>query len=194
MISKNGIEQDLVDKFVQVAHTDLDAVKSMLEAEPSLLNSRSSIDGEMAIQAASHMGRRKIAEYLLEMGAPPNICTASLLADARTVREMLAQDRKLAHAGDAHGNPLAYFVALGGSLEIAEEVLSHGADFNLGGGSNTALHAAAFANRAEMAEWLLKHGANPDLTNFEGKTPLQVAVAQKRTEVEGAIRRITSGD
>jgi ankyrin repeat protein len=191
---KAALTQEVMDKFVQVSHMDFDSVKAMLEAEPELLHATGSLDGETPIQAASHMGRRKIAEYLLEKGAPLDICTASMLGHADKVVEMLAANEGLAHARGAHGIPLAYFVALGGNLKIAEAVFNHGADLNLGAGTNTALHAAVLANRTEMAEWLLQHGSDPNLTNFESKTPLQVAIAQQRTQLEEVIRRFTSSN
>ena len=194
MTSQTVLSQELMDKFVRVSHMDLEAVKTMLEEEPALLHATSTIDAETPIQAASHMGRRKIAEYLLAKGAPLDICTASMLGNAEEVQEMLAGNKELAHARGAHGIPLAFFAVLGGNMKILETIFEHGADLNLGTGKNSALHAAVLANRTEMAEWLLQRGARNEVTNFEGKTPLQVAIDQKRTQIEELLRKSTTSN
>jgi ankyrin repeat protein len=117
-----------------------------------------------------------------------------MLGNAEKVQEMLAGNKELAHARGAHGIPLAFFAVLGGNMKILEMVFEHGADLNLGAGKNSALHAAVLTNRIEMAEWLLLRGANNEVTNFEGKTPLQVAIDQKRTQIEELLRKFTTSN
>jgi ankyrin repeat protein len=51
------------------------------------------------------------------------------------------------------------------------------------------LHAAAYFGRLEMAEWLLERGADTTATDYEGKTPLQVAEENGHAEVAELLRR-----
>ena len=57
-----------VKRFVIAGHSNLEAVKEMLSAEPHLINGThdwGNGDFETALGGASHMGRRDIAEFLL---------------------------------------------------------------------------------------------------------------------------------
>src|SRR5262249_4910086 len=61
-----------VKRFVIAGHVNLAAVKAMLAEEPKLINGTidwGNGDFETALGGASHMGRRDIAEYLLEHNA-----------------------------------------------------------------------------------------------------------------------------
>jgi uncharacterized protein len=188
MKSAEAVNQELVDKFVGAAHGNLEAVQSMLGEHKELLNARSS-QAETALGAAAHMGRKKIAEYLLSQGAPLDICTAAMLSMREQVQAMLAADPGQIRQDGSHGIPLMFHAALGGDVQIAEILVAHGVDVNAGDGMNTALHGAVIMNRPELATWLIAHGANPALKDYAGKTALEVAVDLKRTQVEEVLRR-----
>ena len=64
-----------------------------------------------------------------------------------------------------------------GQVSIAEYLLAAAADPTAGNGSTTPLHGAILFAQEGMVDWLLKHGAKPDLKNYEGKTPLELAMA-----------------
>lgn len=188
MESAQAVNQELIDKFVGAAHGNLDGVQAMLAEHPELLNARSSQD-ETALGAAAHMGRKKIAEFLLSQGAPLDICTAAMLSRREDVRAMVARDPSQTSQCGSHGIPLMFHAALGGDLEVAEALVAGGADVNAGDGKNTALHGAVLMDRPEVAEWLLAHNANPALKDYAGKTVLEVAVELKRVRVEEILRR-----
>jgi ankyrin repeat protein len=188
MESATGVNQELVDKFVGAAHGNLEAVQSMLGEHKELLNTRSSQD-ETALGAAAHMGRKKIAEYLLSQGAPLDICTAAMLSMREQVQAMLTADPGQIRQSGSHGIPLMFHAALGGDLQIAEILVAHGVDINAGDGMNTALHGAVMMDRPELATWLISHGASTTLKDYAGKTALDVAIDLKRTRVEEALRR-----
>jgi ankyrin repeat protein len=42
-------------------------------------------------------------------------------------------------------------------------------------------------NQSTMAQWLLDHGANPN-PQYEGKTPLAMAVEKKQSELAEILR------
>jgi ankyrin repeat protein len=188
MESAQAVNQELIDKFVGAAHGNLEGVQTMLAEHQELLNARSSQD-ETALGAAAHMGRKKIAEFLLSKGAPLDICTAAVLSMRDQVRAMVASDPSQTQQCGSHGIPLMFHAALGGDLQIAEVLVANGADVNAGDGMNTALHAAVLMDRPDVAEWLLSHNANPALKDYAGKTALDVAVELKRVRVEEILRR-----
>lgn len=56
--------QEAIDELVIAAHGNIAKVREMIAADPSLANSRSSLD-ESPLGAAAHVGNRVMAEYLL---------------------------------------------------------------------------------------------------------------------------------
>jgi ankyrin repeat protein len=69
-------------------------------------------------------------------------------------------------------------------MEIAETLLSHGADINdTNNGRGTALHLAAALDRPEMLKYLLHKGANPNVAVGLGYTPLHSAAYCNRVEI-----------
>lgn len=181
------VPTEVVNQFVGAAHGNLNAVKALLEQYPGVLN-RSTADNETAIQAAAHTGQKKIAEFLLESGAPLDICTAALLGMTEQVERMLSEDPGLLRATGAHGIPLTFYAGMGGDLRTVELLFERGADLNAGDGVISALHGAVFANSAEVCRWLLAHGARPEIRDSGGQTPLDTAVKFKRAEAEEVIR------
>ena len=69
--------QDLIDELVGNAHGNMARVQEILAEHPELVNA-SSQWGETPIQAAAQMGDKVMAEYLLGLGAPLDICTAAM--------------------------------------------------------------------------------------------------------------------
>jgi hypothetical protein len=84
---------ELVREMVTVAHFDLTRVKELVDARPSL--ARASWDWgfgdwEDALGAASHMGNRPIASYLISKGARPTLFSATMLGQLEVVKAFLA--------------------------------------------------------------------------------------------------------
>ena len=79
----------LVKEIVGVSHFDLKRVRELVEKQPAL--ARASIDWgfgdwEAAIDAASHAGRKEIAEYLIANGARPTIFSAAMMGHLDVVK------------------------------------------------------------------------------------------------------------
>lgn len=84
---------ELVREMVTVAHFDLQRVKELSDARPSLVKAAWDWgfgDWETPLGAASHMGNRAIAEYLLSQGAPPSLFSAAMLGQLEAVKVVLA--------------------------------------------------------------------------------------------------------
>jgi hypothetical protein len=118
------IDLELVAEFVLMAHGDLGVVKQVLEREPAIVNAAwdwGGGDWETALGAAAHVGRRDIAEHLLEHGARMDVFAAAMLGETAIVRAMLEAQPGLREARGPHGITLMAHAEAGG--EQAQEVL-----------------------------------------------------------------------
>ena len=113
-----------VKRFVIAGHANLAAVKAMLSEEPRLINGAidwGKGDFETALGGASHMGRRDIAEYLLEQNARMDIFAATMLGKIDIVQAAVAAFPDIVHVPGPHGIPLLVHAEKGG--EQARAVL-----------------------------------------------------------------------
>jgi len=63
----------------------------------------------------------------------------------------------------------------GGSVEVVQQLLDHGADVNKPDGDHwTALHLVAFLGDLQKVSILLGRGANPQARTVDGDTPFGV--------------------
>ena len=107
-----------VQEFVGNAHGDLDAVRAALEADSTLANAAwdwGGGDWETALGAASHMGRRDIAELLLASGARLDVFAAAMLGNVEIVRAVLAAQPDARDTNGPHGIPLREHAVAGGA-------------------------------------------------------------------------------
>lgn len=110
------IEAKLVKDFVGVSHRDLEAVKQLLAFQPALLNATWDWGGgdfENGIEAASHVGDREIALYLLEQGARPTLFMAAMLGHLDIVKNFLTLYPALLHCKGPHGLSLIHHARKG---------------------------------------------------------------------------------
>ena len=116
------IAPELVADFVLMAHRDLDTVKRLLEQEPAIVNAAHDWGGgdwETGLGAASHVGRRDIALYLLERGARMDNFAAAMLGETEIVRAMLGVHPEWRDARGPHGIPLVKHAEAGGDEAAA---------------------------------------------------------------------------
>jgi hypothetical protein len=121
-----ALEASLVQEFVGNAHGDLDRVQELLAQEPALINATWDWGGgdfETALGAASHMGRRDIAEFLLSKGARLDLFAAAMLGHLEVVKAALTAFPDAIHAPGPHGIPLIAHATAGG--EQAKPVLDY---------------------------------------------------------------------
>ena len=183
-----ALDSELVRSFVIAGHGNLAKVKELLDLHPELLNqaySWSETDKETAIMAAGQVGNASIAEFLLSAGAPLSICTAAMLGRQSDVVRLLEQASENIHAKGAHGIPLLPHAALSGNLDLVRMLVEHGAVE----GSSFALHSAVSRGYEEMAEWLLDNTKlDVNWKDYQGKTPLAVAIERKDDVLTGLLR------
>jgi uncharacterized protein len=179
---------DLVREFVIAGHGNLEKVRKMLEERPDLLNAAyawSENDHETAIQGAAQVGNAVIARYLLEKGAPLEICTGAMLGLKDEVEKRIRGNPDNINATGAHSIPLLPHAAWSGDLELVQYLFRNGAKTGL----SSALHNAVTGGHYDLVLWLVEN-ASPDLNskNFQGRTPLSVAIERKRENIVQLLR------
>jgi hypothetical protein len=115
---------ELVREMVGVSHGNVARVKELVAQRPSL--ARASWDWgfgdwESAIDAASHVGNREIAEILISNGARPTLFTAAMLGKLDTVRALVAAYPGIQSRTGPHSITLLQHARAGGA-EAAEVV------------------------------------------------------------------------
>jgi hypothetical protein len=113
---------DLVKEFVVAAHGDLAKTQAMLTEQPGLLNATwdwGDGDFETALGGASHMGRRDVAQYLLEKGARPDIFVLAMLGNLDAVKAIIAARPEAPSCPGPHGIPLIAHAMKGGAEAAA---------------------------------------------------------------------------
>jgi hypothetical protein len=128
----NPLAADLVLRFVQTAHADLESTRQMLDSEPRLIRATWDWGGgdfETALGGAAHMGRRDIATLLLARGATLDLFAAAMLGQLTIVRAALEASPSLARVPGPHGIPLIAHAKAGGAdsagvLEYIGQVLA----------------------------------------------------------------------
>ena len=116
---------NLVQEFIGNAHGDLVRVQELLAREPALINSSWDWGGgdfETGLGAAAHMGRKDIANFLLENGARLDLFAAAMLGKLDIVKAALSAFPASIHTPGPHGIPLIAHAKAGG--DEAQEVLA----------------------------------------------------------------------
>jgi hypothetical protein len=106
-----------VKRFVIAGHGNLAALKAMLAEEANLINGAidwGNGDFETALGGASHMGRRDIAEYLLEHNARMDIFAATMLGRLEIVTAAVVAFPNIVQVPGPHGIPLIVHAEKGG--------------------------------------------------------------------------------
>ena len=99
-------DDDAVAEMVTVAHFNFERAKELVSARPALAKACWDWgygDWESALGAASHTGRRDIAELLLEHGARPNLFTFVMFGKVEAVQQILRAVPGLQRVPGPHG-------------------------------------------------------------------------------------------
>lgn len=161
--------------------------------------------GETPLQAAAALGRTRIVEELLGLGADPNrppaglspLCCAAMAGKHEVVALLLDAGAAVNPTCINGGTPLVSAV-LGGHRQTAGVLLRHGADPNIPDADvRTPLMSAAIQGDVQIVDALLEHGADADHESPFGESALchairlgRTVVARRLEERGAALRRV----
>jgi hypothetical protein len=115
-------DPNLVREVVGASHRDLARVKELVGARPALARATWDWgfgDWESALGAASHVGNREIAEYLISMGARPDIFSAAMLGKVDVVRAFVTLSPGIQRVKGPHSITLLSHARAGGDAAAA---------------------------------------------------------------------------
>jgi hypothetical protein len=110
-------DPDLVRDMVAASHGRFDRVKELVEAQPKMALAEWDWgfgDWESALGAASHVGNREIAEYLISKGARPTLFSATMLGQLDVVKAFVAASPGVQRIHGPHSITLLAHAKAGG--------------------------------------------------------------------------------
>ncbi len=150
-----------------VARGDMDALRSVLEADPARTDDRDQLD-KTPLHRAVHCKRIGMMALLVACGA----------------------DVK---ATDVTGMTPLHSAALLGRKDEAAWLLEHGADLEARDRfGDTPLHTAALFGHGHVVKLFHDRGAGLDVKNNSGKTPLALAIENRQDRAAQYIRKLGS--
>ena len=188
------LDPKTVGLFVGKSHGDIKTVKTLLKNEPTLVNCTWDWGGgdyETGLGAASHVGRKEIANLLLDHGARLDVFAASMLGMAGVVSEMLKVRPELHATPGPHDIPMLSHAIFGreDASDVFTLLLDSGADVNAKSKMlMTPLMAAVSVSNIEQAKELLRRGADPAAKDIKGVSILDVAKRRKDKNVVELIK------
>lgn len=111
-----SIDDEIVSTVVGASHFDFDKVKEFVSKRPEMARATwdwSFGDWETALGAASHVGRRDIAELLIDHGARPDIFTFAMFGNYDAVKSMIEARPGVQSLAGPHGISLLSHVKAG---------------------------------------------------------------------------------
>jgi hypothetical protein len=112
-----ALHPSLMKDVVGLSHSNLARVKEMVQQHPALAKGSwdwGHGDHETALGAASHVGQRAIAEFLLENGAAPTLFSATMLGQLDVVKAFMAATPGLQKIRGPHSLSLMVHAKAGG--------------------------------------------------------------------------------
>jgi hypothetical protein len=160
-----------IDRLVALAHTEPRRAGAILARSPALALMPSSW-GESCMQAAGHLGHRRLILNLLACGVATDPFTDCSIGDtARAVAGLGAGKEILG----VHRLPILHFAVMSGDLAVVETLLQAGASVNPPGAGLTPLHTAVARRELGIAMRLLEAGADPLAIDAFGDTAVDWA-------------------
>lgn len=188
----SDVPQTTQNAVTGASHARLEELRRLVADDRRLVFSIST-DDELAIEACAHTGNRPAIRFHLDHGAPLSLPTAVSLGDLGAVDFWLRRRPSLVNERGAHDFPVLWYAAIGGgSVEMAERLLSFGVPPDQESAGTTTLHWCVRSGDADLLAFLLERGADPEPVghrwNREGETPLALALEAGDTPLVKLLR------
>jgi ankyrin repeat protein len=160
-----------------VKQGNLEAVRTALEGDPTLLNKTNSA-GQTAFLLAKYYRQAPVAEYLLSLDPKLNLFENCAAGRIEAALEEIDRDPKLLESHSSDGWTPLHLAAFFGHSELVKALLNRGAQIearSTNAMQNTPLHAAAAGADLGTIELLLTQGADANARQHGGWTALHAA-------------------
>jgi ankyrin repeat protein len=190
------------DLLAAIGAADTDAVRAILNRDPSLATARDP-NGVSALMQARYRFDRALTEAVKAHVPELDTFEAASLGDVDRLTVLLAEDASLVSVVSGDGFTALHFAAFFGQDDAVALLLARGADVDAHGTgwmTGTALNSAASRRRAEIVVRLLDAGADVDATQAQGFTALHAAAHNGDAELtqillaRGADPALTTND
>lgn len=212
---KNNKNEPALHVAVKVGR--LDIVKLLLDNDAQI-DAINSVNYKTALHLAIEQGNQDLVELLLTRGASVNQKDAVIpaylnqeyannvkerstplhlaIGIGRSSREKTGDQycaKNHADDGEWYDAYDTFFSGLGrdGKASLVELLLKNKADANIPHeqrNNMTALHLAIHGDRRDLVELLLRYGARPDIKDANKKTPIDLAVEKKSSDIVEMLR------
>ena len=156
---------------------DIDKLRALLRDNPPLASARDA-SGVSALMHAYYRRQPGAAELLLSANASLDIFEATAAGKAEKASAILQTDPDTANSWSADGFTALHFAAFFSRLEIARDLIRHGADVAPVARNPMKvmpLHSAAAARSGEIVRLLVQNGAPTNVPQEGGWVPLHQA-------------------
>src|SRR5580693_5638429 len=180
---------DVKEFFAAIRTGDATAVKTMLDADPSLANAKNE-QGQSPVLAAIYSGRSEIRDALIARGAHLEFHEAAAAGQLERVEHFVENDPELARSYSPDGFPVLALAAAFGHFPVVRYLFEKGGDVTAvatNGTGYNALTGAVTGGHEEIVVWLLENGADANYRYGPGYTPLLAAAANGHLEIVKAL-------
>jgi ankyrin repeat protein len=177
--------------FAAIRAGEKERVAAMLERDYDLMYANLE-HGISPVLLAMYHGHPEIAHLLVDRGFPLDIFGASALGKLARVRELVKEAPEWVNAQAADGYQPLGLACFFGHAEVAEFLLSQGAEVNAPSRNAQMvmpLHSAVASRQVEIAEMLIARGADVNARQAGGFTPLQGAAQNGQHEMVAVLLR-----
>lgn len=153
------------DLFSAIGMGDIDAVRAIVQADPTALQQRMSRCEEhwTPIEFATSYKQFEIARLLVDLGTVPNLSESAALGMTDRVTELLAGNPEL--------EPALWATVKAGQVETARLLLQAGTNPNAAPQGTSLLFDAIGGNDAAMAKLLIEFGADIEYKDSHWNSP-----------------------
>ncbi|MDB5263543.1 MAG: ankyrin repeat-containing protein [Adhaeribacter sp.] len=157
---------------------DVAQVKSILEAQPNLLQVAQGSNGESLLLLSVYHHQPDITQILLAKNPVLSIHEAAATGDLETVQKLLQEDQTAANTYSPDGFSPLGLACFFNHADIARLLVAQGAYVNAASQNAmhiSPIHSAVAARNTELVQFLLDQGADINATQTGGYTALHAA-------------------